>query len=188
MGGVGVPHLPSLRNGQRESVVWCEFIAVVVGVSDVVVTLMVILLFLREKGGAKCLDACFSCEQERAPSRCRWGKASQNLFDRVHGPEAVRARRQTRIRRNTVDVDDGSVEHRDNPLEGIELARTTNAAKSAVKSAATEPATAPAADHPKRRRFERYTTEDGEIFFVDVDTEESVWDLPSDGEEVEAPC
>ena len=85
---------------------------------------------------------------------------------------------------NTVDVDDGSVEHRDNPLEGIELARTTNA----VKSAATEPATAPAADHPKRRRFERYTTEDGEIFFVDVDTEESVWDLPSDGEEVEAPC
>ena len=71
-----------------------------------------------------------------------------------------------------------------NPLEGIELARTTNA----VKSAATEPATAPAADHPKRRRFERYTTEDGEIFFVDVDTEESVWDLPSDGEEVDASC
>ena len=83
-----------------------------------------------------------------------------------------------------MDVDDGSVEHRDNPLEGIELARTTNAAK----PAATEPATAPAADHPKRRRFERYTTEDGEIFFVDVDTEESVWDLPSDGEEVDAPC
>ena len=54
--------------------------------------------------------------------------------------------------------------------------------------AATEPATAPAADHPKRRRFERYTPEDGEIVFVDVDTEESVWDLPSDGEEVEAPC
>ena len=78
---------------------------------------------------------------------------------------------------NTVDVDDGSVEHRDNPLEGIELARTTNAAAA--------PAAAPAADHPKRRRFERYTTEDGEIFFVDVDTEESVWDLPSDGEEVE---
>ena len=41
------------------SVAWCEFIAVVVGVSDVVVTLMVMLLFLREKGAAKCLDACF---------------------------------------------------------------------------------------------------------------------------------
>ena len=174
------------------SVVWCEFIAVVVGVSDVVVTVMVVLLFLREKSAAKCLDACFKVRTRARAVSMSVGQGITNLFDRVHGPEAVRARRQTRIRRNTVDVDDGSVEHRDNPLEGIELARTTNAAKSAAKSAATEPAAepaaAPAADHPKRRRFERYTTEDGEIFFVDVDTEESVWDLPSDGEEVDAPC
>ena len=39
-------------------------------------------------------------------------------------------------------------------------------------------------DTRKRRKFERYETEDGEVFFVDVDTEESVWDLPSDGEEI----
>ena len=81
--------------------------------------------------------------------------------------------RQTRIRRNTVDVDDGTVEHRDNPLEGVEMAVCADTA---------------VPDTRKRRKFERYETEDGEVFFVDVDTEESVWDLPSDGEEVEAPC
>ena len=191
VGGVGVSHLPSLRKWTGESVAWCEFIAVVVGFSDVVVALMVILLFLREKGAAKCLDACFKVRTRARAVSMSVGQGITNLFDRVHGPEAVRARRQTRIRRNTVDVDDGSVEHRDNPLEGIELARTTNAVKSAAsKPAATAPApaAAPAADHPKRRRFERYTTKDGEIFFVDVDTEESVWDLPSDGEEVDASC
>ena len=45
------------------------------------------------------------------------GQGITDLFDRMHGPEAVRARRQTRIWRNTVEVDDGSVKHRDNPLE-----------------------------------------------------------------------
>ena len=85
----------------------------------------------------------------------------------------MEARRQARVRANTVDVDDGTVEHLDNPLEGIEM---TVCADAAVP------------DTPKRRKFKRYETEDGEFFFVDVDTEESVWDLPSDGEEVEAPC
>ena len=33
----------------------------------------------------------------------------------------------------------------------------------------------------KRRSFERYHTDDGEQFFVEVGTDESVWDLPSDG-------
>ena len=33
----------------------------------------------------------------------------------------------------------------------------------------------------KRRSFERYHTDDGEQFFVEVGTEESVWDLPTDG-------
>lgn len=37
----------------------------------------------------------------------------------------------------------------------------------------------------RRRSFERYETEDGEAFFVEVGTEESVWDLPADGEVVQ---
>ena len=37
----------------------------------------------------------------------------------------------------------------------------------------------------KRRSFERYYTDDGEQFFVEVGTEESVWDLPADGKVVE---
>ena len=36
----------------------------------------------------------------------------------------------------------------------------------------------------KRRSFERYHTDDGEQFFVEVGTEESVWDLPADGKVV----
>ena len=34
------------------------------------------------------------------------------------------------------------------------------------------------------RSFERYETEDGEEFFVELGTEESVWDLPEDGKVV----
>ena len=34
------------------------------------------------------------------------------------------------------------------------------------------------------RSFERYETEDGEEFFVEVGTGESVWDLPADGKVV----
>eukprot|EP00946_MAST-07B_sp_MAST-7B-sp1_P001694 g1694.t1 len=44
-----------------------------------------------------------------------------------------------------------------------------------------------AVDNPKTRRFSRYKTKDGRVYFVNVDTKESVWDLPSDGEEVDAP-
>ena len=36
----------------------------------------------------------------------------------------------------------------------------------------------------KKRFFERYETEDGEEFFLEVGKDESVWDLPSDGEVV----
>ena len=75
VGGVRVPHLPHCEM-DRESVVWCEFIAVVVGMSDVVVILVVILLFCA-KGGGNAWACVFSCGQERAPSRHRWGKASQ---------------------------------------------------------------------------------------------------------------
>ena len=71
----------------------------------------------------------------------------------------MEARRQARVRANTVDADDGTVEHRENPLEGIEL---TVCADAAVP------------DTPKRRKFERHETEDGEFFFVDVDQDEKV--------------
>ena len=120
------------------------------------------------QGGAKCLDTCFSVRTRARAVSISVGQGITDLFDRMQGPDAVRARRQTRIRRNTVDVDNGTVEHRDNPLEGVEMAVCADAA---------------VPDTRKRRKFERYETEDGEVFFVDVDTEESVWDLPSDGEE-----
>ena len=83
----------------------------------------------------------------------------------MQGQEVVLARRQTRMRANTVDATDGSVQHRDNPLEGIEMA---------VLDAAGAP----------RRKFECHETEDGETFFVEEGTEESVWYLPEDGEVV----
>ena len=75
-----------------------------------------------------------------------------------------------------MDINDGSVKHRDNPLDGIEMA-----ALGAAESAA-ELAVEPVAE-PARRTFERYETEDGDVFFVEEGTEESVWDLPEDGEE-----
>ena len=46
------------------------------------------------------------------------------LFDHMKGLEVVRARRQTRIRRNTVDVDDESVRHYANPLQEIKWRRS----------------------------------------------------------------
>ena len=76
---------------QGESVVWCEFIAVVVGFSDVVVALMVIVLFLREKGTAKCIDAYFKVRTRARGVSMSVGQGITNLFDRVHGPEAMRA-------------------------------------------------------------------------------------------------
>ena len=67
----------------------------------------------------------------------------------------------TKIEPNTADVTDGTVEHLDNPVEGRDGSARCRAS---------------------RRKFERYETEDGEEFFVQVGTEESVWDLPEDGE------
>ena len=39
-----------------KSIAWCEFIAVLVGSADVLLTVLVVILFLRAKGGAKCLE------------------------------------------------------------------------------------------------------------------------------------
>ncbi len=86
------------------------------------VTLVLAILFLRAKGGAKRLDACFTVRTRARAVSVSVGQGITDLFDHMQGPEAVRARRQTRIRRKTVDVSDGTVEHRDNPLEGIEMA------------------------------------------------------------------
>ena len=138
------------------------------------VTLVVVTLFLRAKGGAKCMDACFTVRTRARAVSVSVGQGITDLFDHMQGPEAVRARRQTRIRRDTVDVNDGTVEHRDNPLEGIEMA-----------ALGAEPAIEPTVEfavEPSRRKFERYETEDGEEFFVQVGTQESVWDLPAGGE------
>ena len=38
-----------------ESVAWCEFIAIVAGLADIVITLLVIILYLRVKCGAEWL-------------------------------------------------------------------------------------------------------------------------------------
>ena len=38
---------------------------------------------------------------------------------------------------------------------------------------------------PSKRRFTRHEADDGSVFFVEVATNESVWDLPEDGEVVE---
>jgi hypothetical protein len=139
---------------QGESIAWCEFIAILVGSADIVVTLLVITLFLRAKGGAKCLDARFAVRTRARAVSVSVGRGVTDLFDRMRGQEVVLARRQTRIRANTVDATDGSVQHPDNPLEGIEMA---------VLDAAGAP----------RRKFERHETEDGETFFVEEGTEES---------------
>ena len=106
----------------RESIAWCEFIAILVGSADIVVTLLVIILFLRAKGGAKCLDACFAVRTRASAMSMSAKQSFTNMLDRMHGPEVAEARRQARVRANTVDVTDGTVEHRDNPLEGIEMA------------------------------------------------------------------
>ena len=112
------------RDGK--SIVWCEFIAVLVGSVDVLVTVLVVVLFLREKGSAKCLDTCFKVRSRARAVSLSLGQGITDLLDRMQGPEVARARRQTRIRRGTVDVDDGSVQHRSNPLECIEMTQITN--------------------------------------------------------------
>ena len=148
---------------KRESIA-CEFIAVVVGSGDIVVTLLVITLFLRAKGGAKCMDACFTVRTRASAMSMSAKRSFTNMLDRMHDPEVAEARRQARVRANTTDVTDGTVEHLDNPVEGVEMAAL--------------------GAEPSRRKFERYETEDGEEFFVQVGTEESVWYLPEDGEVV----
>ncbi len=153
-----------------ESVVWCEFIAVLVALADVVVTLVVVILFLRAKGGAKCLDACPAVRTRGIAISMSAKRSFTNLLDRMHGPEVAearrQARRQARVEANTADATDGTVEHLNNSVEGIEMA-----ALGFVD-----------AETPSRRRFQQYETKEGETFFVDVDTEESVWELPENGE------
>ena len=68
-------------------------------------------------------------------------------------------RDQVSIHRRTFDANDSR--NIDNPLDGVEMMKAK-----------------------KKRFFERYETEDGEEFFVEVGKDESVWDLPSDGEVV----
>ena len=103
-----------------------------VGAADIVVTLVVVTLFVRAKGSAKCMDACFTVRTRARVVSVSVGRGITDLFDHMQGPEAVRARRQTRIRRNTMDdgIDQVSIRRRtfeaqdsrniNNPFEGIE--------------------------------------------------------------------
>ena len=89
-------------------------------------------------------------------------------------------RDQASIRRRTFDAQDGR--NMDNPFDGamgtdaqggnpvIEMVDRLKILRK-VKAV-------------KRRSFERYHTDDGEQFFLEVGTDESVWDLPSDGKVV----
>ena len=160
------------------SVAWCEFIAVVVGFSDVAVALMVIVLFLREKGAAKCLDACFKVRTRARAVSMSVGQGITS-FDRVHGPEAVRARRQTRIREHS-GRDDG-VWSTGQSLGGHRIGATTNAVKPPRRSPRRRP------QRIIQRGEDSGTTEDGGFFRGRGHGRERV-NLPSDGEEVDAPC
>ena len=91
-------------------------------VATIVVTIVVVTLFLRAKGGAKCLDACFAMRTRASAMSMSAKRSFTNILDRMQGPEVVEARRQARVRANTVDVTDGTVEHRDNPMKRIEMA------------------------------------------------------------------
>ena len=109
------------------------FIAVLVGLVDVAFILVAIVLFLRAKGDAKCLDAYFVVRKRARAVSLSAEQGITALFDHMKGLEVVRARRQTRIRRNTVDVDDESVRHYANPLQEIEMAQVANVAEAATK-------------------------------------------------------
>ena len=66
-------------------------------------------------------------------------------------------RDQVSIRRRTFDANDSR--NIDNPLDRVEMIKAK-----------------------KKRSFERYETEDGEEYFLEIGKEEGVWKLPSDGE------
>ena len=74
---------------------------------------------------------------------------------------AQQTKNQVSIHSRTLDAKDSCNIAIDNPLDGVEMMEAK-----------------------KKRFFERYETEDGEEFFLEVGKDESVWDLPSDGEVV----
>jgi hypothetical protein len=85
---IGLSHPHCEKKG--ESIAWCELIAILVGSADIVVTLVVISLFVRAKGGAKCL--CFTVRTRARAVSVSVGQGITDLFDHMQGPEAVRAR------------------------------------------------------------------------------------------------
>ena len=115
---------------------WCEFIAVVVGLVDVAIILVAIVLFLRAKGDATCLDSYFVAKRARAVSLSAERRITA-LFD--HMEEVVRARRQTRIRREHCGRGRWECEARANPLQEIEMAQVANVAEAATKSSVDIP-------------------------------------------------
>lgn len=92
-----------------KSLAWCEFLAFVVAMIDVAVVVVIAVFFLRAKGLPGCLDGCFGTVKMRArfliESSGRW---LNDVLDRMHGSEAVAKRQQIRIRRRTVDAEEGA--------------------------------------------------------------------------------
>ena len=76
-----------------------------------------------------------------------------------------------------------------NPIHGVEMSlRVSEQQEQQQHDAATAAAAAAAAAEEEeylRREFLQYMTDDGDIYYVEVETQESVWELPSDGVVVE---
>ena len=90
-------------------------------------------------------------------------------------------RDQVSIRRRTFDTQDSR--NTDNPFDGA--IGTDVQGANPVMEMVDRLKILKKVKAVKRRSFERHHTDDGEQFFVEVGTDESVWDLPSDGKVVE---
>ena len=178
VGGVGVSHLPSLRNGRRVSGV----VRVHRGCGRVFRTLWSLLWlfcsFCVRKALRNAWTRVSKCEQERAVSMSVGARYRESVRPRAWS-RSGEGKTTDENTGNTVDVDAGSVDI-DNPLEASNW-RDHNA----VKSAATEPATAPAADH--QRGEDSSGTRRGRRDFRGRGHGREPVDLPSAGEEVDAP-
>ena len=86
-------------------------------------------------------------------------------------------RDQESIRRRTFDAQDSR--NMDNPFSGA-MGTDVQGANPAIEMV-DRVKNLKKVKAVKRRSFERYHTDDGEQFFVEVGTDESVCDLPSDG-------
>ena len=93
---------------------WCVFLSVLVGCLDVGIVVVVIVVFLRLKGVAKCLDVCLGSVQTRM--RAMSGSVSMCIRRAAMFLESEESR-QRRIRADTVESAWRGNEIYCNPLE-----------------------------------------------------------------------